>query len=152
MTTQKQKNLDIAISDNITEADILKMSDDDYMNDIQLAFFKKMLLDIEANILNNAKNFTQNFQDQDVVYVADVSDQASNEEANYLNLKARNREAKLLRKIRQALNLIESGEYGYCQDTGEKIGIKRLLTRPTAILTTEAQERREKLQRHYAED
>lgn len=152
MTTQKQKNVDISLADNITESDILKMSDDDYMNDVQLAFFTKMLLDLENNILNNAKNFTQNFQDQDVVYVADVSDQASNEEANYLNLKARNREAKLLRKIRQALNLIESGEYGYCQDTGEKIGLRRLLTRPTAILTTEAQERREKLQRHYAED
>jgi DnaK suppressor protein len=152
MTTQKQKNVDISLADNITESDILKMPDDDYMNDVQLAFFTKMLLDLENNILNNAKNFTQNFQDQDVVYVADVSDQASNEEANYLNLKARNREAKLLRKIRQALNLIESGEYGYCQDTGEKIGIRRLLTRPTAILTTEAQERREKLQRHYAED
>jgi DnaK suppressor protein len=152
MTTQKQKIVDISLADNITEADILKMSDDDYMNDVQLAFFTKMLLDLENNILNNAKNFTQNFQDQDVVYVADVSDQASNEEANYLNLKARNREAKLLRKIRQALNLIDSGEYGYCQDTGEKIGLRRLLTRPTAILTTEAQERREKLQRHYAED
>lgn len=152
MTTQKQKIVDISLTDNITEADILKMSDDDYMNDVQLAFFTKMLLDLENNILNNAKTFTQNFQDQDVVYVADVSDQASNEEANYLNLKARNREAKLLRKIRQALNLIESGEYGYCQDTGEKIGLRRLLTRPTAILTTEAQERREKLQRHYAED
>lgn len=150
--TQKTNLIDSLNIDHITEEDILKMSDDDYMNDIQLAFFKKLLLQLEASILNNAKDFTQNFQDQDVVYVADVSDQASNEEANYLNLKARNREAKLLRKIRQALVLIDSGEYGYCQDTGEKIGLRRLLTRPTAILTTEAQERREKLQKHYAED
>ena len=150
--TQKTNLTDGLNINHITEEDILKMSDDDYMNDIQLAFFKKLLLQLEASILNNAKDFTQNFQDQDVVYVADVSDQASNEEANYLNLKARNREAKLLRKIRQALVLIDSGEYGYCQDTGEKIGLRRLLTRPTAILTTEAQERREKLQKHYAED
>jgi DnaK suppressor protein len=150
--TQKTNLIDSLNIDHITEEDILKMSDDDYMNDTQLAFFKKLLLQLEASILNNAKDFTQNFQDQDVVYVADVSDQASNEEANYLNLKARNREAKLLRKIRQALVLIDSGEYGYCQDTGEKIGLRRLLTRPTAILTTEAQERREKLQKHYAED
>lgn len=150
--TQKTNLIDSLNIDHITEEDILKMSDDDYMNDIQLAFFKKLLLQLEASILNNAKDFTQNFQDQDVVYVADVSDQASNEEANYLNLKARNREAKLLRKIRQALVLIDSSEYGYCQDTGEKIGLRRLLTRPTAILTTEAQERREKLQKHYAED
>lgn len=150
--TQKTNLIYSLKIDHITEEDILKMSDDDYMNDLQLAFFKKLLLQLEASILNNAKDFTQNFQDQDVVYVADVSDQASNEEANYLNLKARNREAKLLRKIRQALVLIDSGEYGYCQDTGEKIGLRRLLTRPTAILTTEAQERREKLQKHYAED
>jgi DnaK suppressor protein len=150
--TQKTNLIDSLNIDHITEEDILKMSDDDYMNDTQLAFFKKLLLQLEASILTNAKDFTQNFQDQDVVYVADVSDQASNEEANYLNLKARNREAKLLRKIRQALVLIDNGEYGYCQDTGEKIGLRRLLTRPTAILTTEAQERREKLQKHYAED
>lgn len=151
MTTKQNNSIDKKLN-GITEEDILKMPEEDYMNGVQLEFFKKLLLQLEANILNNAKDFTQNFQNQDVVYVADVSDQASNEEVNYLNLKARNREAKLLRKIRQALALIESGEYGYCQDTGEKIGLRRLLTRPTAILTTEAQERREKMQQHYAED
>mgnify|MGYP000656226601 CR=1 FL=1 len=67
-------------------------------------------------------------------------------------MRTRDRERKLLQKIRSALALIESGDYGYCEDTGEPIGLKRLLARPTASLSIEAQERREKMQKHFADE
>ena len=80
------------------------------------------------------------------------SQRATIEEEYALELRTRNRERKLLQKVRKALRLIETGDYGFCEDTGEPIGLKRLIARPTASLTIEAQERREKLQKHYAED
>ena len=68
-----------------------------------------------------------------------------------MELRSRDRERKLLQKIRKALNLIDSGGYGFCEDTGDAIGLKRLIARPTATLTIEAQERREIMQKHFAE-
>lgn len=136
----------------MTDQDILNMSEDDYMNDVQLAFFKSKLLQLEEEMVANAKKTTQAFQEQDTNYIADPSDRATLEEEYALELRTRDRERKLLQKIRGALELIESGEYGYCEDTGEPIGLKRLLARPTATLSIEAQERREKLQKHFADE
>jgi len=136
----------------LTDADILGMSDADYMNDVQLAFFKNRLLKLEAEMVENAKKTTQAFQEQDTNYIADPSDRATIEEEYALELRTRDRERKLLQKIRSALESIENGEYGFCEDTGEPIGLKRLLARPTASLSIEAQERREKMQKHFAED
>lgn len=136
----------------LTDADILGMSDTDYMNDVQLAFFKNRLLKLEAEMVENAKKTTQAFQEQDTNYIADPSDRATIEEEYALELRTRDRERKLLQKIRSALESIENGEYGFCEDTGEPIGLKRLLARPTASLSIEAQERREKMQKHFADE
>ncbi len=135
----------------LTDEDILKMSDKDYMNQVQLEYFRIKLLQLEQEILENAKKTTQAFQEQETNYIADPSDRATIEEEYALELRARDRERKLLQKIRKALYLIESGEYGYCEDTGEAIGLKRLIARPTATLTIEAQERRETMQKHFAD-
>ncbi len=145
----KEKIIDIEI---LTDADVLNMPEDDYMNPLQLEFFRNKLLANEREILGNAKKTTQAFQEQETNYIADPSDRATIEEEYALELRTRDRERKLLQKVRKALYLIETGDYGFCEDTGEPIGLKRLIARPTASLTVEAQERREKLQKHYAED
>lgn len=145
-------NLGVINVENITDEDILNMSDSDYMNDIQLAFFKNKLLENEKEILENAKKTTQALQEQETNYIADPSDRATIEEEYALEFRTRDRERKLSQKIRKALYLIESGGYGFCEDTGEPIGLKRLIARPTATLTIEAQERREKVQKQFAEE
>jgi DnaK suppressor protein len=144
----KAINMDVS---HLTDDDILKMSDKDYMNETQLEFFRSKLLKLEEEILDNAKKTTQAFQEQETNYIADPSDRATIEEEYALELRSRDRERKLLQKIRKALNLIDTGEYGFCEDTGEPIGLKRLLARPTATLTIEAQERRETMQKHFAD-
>lgn len=138
--------------DKMTDDDILKMSDKHYMNQVQLDYFKYKLHIAEQEILENAKKTTQAFQEQETNYIADPSDRATLEEEYALELRTRDRERKLLQKIRKALSLIDNGEYGFCEDSGEPIGLKRLLARPTATLTIEAQERREKIQKHFAEE
>jgi DnaK suppressor protein len=144
----KRSNIDIL---KLTDQDILKMPEKDYMNDTQLAYFKNKLLKLEEEILDNAKKTTQAFQEQETNYIADPSDRATIEEEYALELRSRDRERKLLQKIRKALGLIETGEYGFCEDTGEPVGLKRLIARPTATLTIEAQERRETMQKHFAD-
>ncbi|MFN7094876.1 MAG: RNA polymerase-binding protein DksA [Burkholderiales bacterium] len=146
---EKSQMIDV---DSLTDQDILDMPDSDYMNQIQLEYFKKRLLENEREILENAKKTTQAFQEQETNYIADPSDRATIEEEYALELRTRDRERKLLQKIRKALYLIETGDYGFCEDTGEPIGLKRLIARPTATLTIEAQERREKMQKHFADE
>ena len=136
---------------SMSDEDILAMPDDDYMNDLQLAYFKAKLLALEDEILLNAKKTTDTLQDNSVGSISDLSDRATLEEGYALELRSRNRERKLLQKIRRVLLLIENHEYGFCEDTGEKIGLKRLLIRPTATLSVEAQERRDNMQRHFAD-
>ena len=138
--------------DMLTDEDILKMPEKEYMNDIQLEFFKRKLIKHEEEILANAKKTTQSFTEQETNYIADPSDRATIEEEHAIELRTRDRERKLLQKIRKAISAIESHDYGYCEDTGEPIGIRRLIARPTASLTVEAQERREKIQKHFADD
>ena len=144
----KALNIDVS---NLTDDEILSMSDSEYMNNLQLEFFRNKLLKLEEEILDNAKKTTQAFQEQETNYIADPSDRATIEEEYALELRSRDRERKLLQKIRKALTLIETGEYGFCEDTGEPIGLKRLIARPTATLTIEAQERRETMQKHFAD-
>ena len=135
----------------ITEQEILNMPEDEYMNDIQLGFFKNKLLELESEMVQNAQKTTQELQEQDPKYIGIPSDRATIEEEYALELRTRDRERKLLQKIRSSLESINNGEYGYCEDTGEPIGLKRLIARPTASLSIEAQERREKMQKHFAE-
>ncbi|MEY5050224.1 MAG: hypothetical protein RLZZ619_154 [Pseudomonadota bacterium] len=131
----------------LTEADLLKMSEKDYMNAAQLEFFKTKLLALKADLLMHANETTEHLREN--VLVPDPADRATIEEEHALELRTRDRERKLLKKVEQSLLSIESGEYGWCEETGEPIGIPRLLARPTANLSLEAQERRELRQKLF---
>ncbi|MEF9385712.1 RNA polymerase-binding protein DksA [Ralstonia solanacearum species complex bacterium KE056] len=133
----------------LTEAEILKMVDKDYMNEAQLAFFKDRLEKLRDDILKNAGQTTEHLRE--TVIVPDPADRATIEEEHALELRTRDRERKLLKKVEQSIARIDEGNYGYCDETGEPIGIPRLLARPTATLTLEAQERREKRQKLFGD-
>jgi len=133
----------------ISEAQLLKMSDKDYMSSEQLEFFKERLQKLRDDILKNADATTENLREN--ILVPDPADRATIEEEHALELRTRDRERKLLKKVEQALSRIESGEYGWCEETGEAIGISRLLARPTANLSLEAQERRELRQKLFGD-
>ena len=133
----------------LTEADMMKAPERDYMNEAQLAFFKQRLLEIRAQLLNNADDTGQHLRENEVT--TDPSDRATLEEEYTLELRTRDRERKLLKKVEKSIKLIDDGEYGFCEETGEPIGIPRLLARPTATLSLEAQERRERMQKMYGE-
>lgn len=133
----------------LTEAEILKMGDKDYMNEAQLAFFKDRLVKMRDEILANANQTTEHLRE--TVIVPDPADRATIEEEHALELRTRDRERKLLKKVEQSIARIDANDYGYCDETGEPIGIPRLLARPTATLTLEAQERREKRQKMHGD-
>ena len=132
-----------------TEAELLKMPESDYMNAAQLAFFRERLRQMEQELLANADETTEHLRE--TVIVPDPADRATIEEEHALELRTRDRERKLLMKVQQALASIASGDYGYCEETGEPIGIPRLLARPTATLSLEAQQRRELRQKLYGD-
>ncbi len=133
----------------LTEEDLLKAPEKDYMNDAQLAFFKARLVDLRDQLLNNADDTGQHLRENEVT--TDPSDRATLEEEYTLELRTRDRERKLLKKVEKSLRLIDEGSYGYCEETGEPIGVARLLARPTATLSLEAQERRERVQKMYGD-
>jgi len=133
----------------LTDEDILRMPEKDYMNEVQLQFFKAKLQAMKAEILDNARETGEHLKENEVF--ADPNDRATVEEENMLEQRVRDRERKLLKKIEQSLARIESGDYGYCLETGEPIGIPRLLARPTAELSIEAQEKHERMERLYAD-
>ncbi|MBN3860604.1 RNA polymerase-binding protein DksA [Neisseriaceae bacterium PsAf] len=122
--------------------------EEDYMNDAQLAFFKDMLLEIQDDIISKANQTTGYLQEQEAT--PDPADRATLEEEYALELRTRDRERKLLSKVQASLKQIDEGTYGYCLDTGEPIGLRRLLARPTATLSVEAQERREQMKKQFA--
>ena len=134
----------------LTDAEILAMSDDDYMNDVQMAYFRLKLVKLKQDILNSAGETTEHLR-EDTVIVPDPADRATIEEEHALELRTRDRERKLLKKIEQSINRIDSGDYGYCDETGEPIGVGRLLARPTATLSLEAQQRRELKQKMFGD-
>jgi DnaK suppressor protein len=132
-----------------TEGELLKMPDSAYMNEQQLAFFKHRLQQMEQELLQNADETTEHLRE--TVIVPDPADRATIEEEHALELRTRDRERKLLKKVQQSLSRIEAGDYGYCEETGDPIGIPRLLARPTATLSLEAQQRREIKQKMYGD-
>ena len=125
------------------------MPEDDYMNPAQLAFFRDRLAKMRDELLENAASTGANLRENELV--ADPADRATVEEEHALELRVRDRERKLIKKIEEALGRIEEGEYGWCEETGDPIGIGRLLARPTATLSIDAQERRERTQKLYGE-
>lgn len=135
----------------LTEQDIINWNGDesDYMNEDHLEFFRELLKKLQDELIQNASATTDHLQDHESA--SDPADRATQEEGYALELRTRDRERKLLSKIQSSLRSIEEGEYGYCLDTGEPIGLKRLLARPTATLSVEAQERRERLKKQFAD-
>jgi DnaK suppressor protein len=132
-----------------TEAEIVKMPKSEYMNAVQLRFFRERLLQLQKELRDNAGATTEHLRE--LSFAPDPADRATLEEEHALELRTRDRERKLLKKIDQSLARIDDGTYGYCEETGEAIGIQRLLARPTATLSIEAQERREMKQKLYGE-
>jgi DnaK suppressor protein len=135
---------------DMTEAEVLAMPDSEYMNDKQLEFFRYTLQALKNSLLSNAGETTEHLR-EDTSIVPDPADRATIEEEHALELRTRDRERKLLKKITQSLSRIEAGEYGFCDETGEPIGLGRLIARPTATLSLEAQQRRELKQKMFGD-
>lgn len=133
----------------LTAEEILQMSDDDYMDERQLAFFRNLLAQMENELRQNADQTTVNLRETTVA--PDPTDRATIEEEHALELRTRDRERKLLKKVEAAIRRIDEGEYGYCEETGDPIGVARLMARPTATLSLEAQQRRELKQKMYGD-
>ena len=133
----------------LTEADLMRAPASQYMSPAQIAFFRERLLAMQSELHAKADLTSEHLREHDVE--PDPTDQATIEEEYSLELRARDRERKLLKKIEQALRRIDDGSYGFCEETGDPIGIPRLLARPTATLTIEAQSRRELKQKLYGD-
>ena len=121
--------------------------DEPFMNERQLAYFKKKLLDWKDDILRESKGTVVNLKAETENH-PDLVDRASSESDRALELRTRDRQRKLISKIDEALRRIEDGTYGYCEDTGEPIGLQRLLLRPTTTLSIEAKQRQEQREKH----
>jgi DnaK suppressor protein len=137
-------------AEELTDEEVLAMPDTEYMNDKQMAFFRLKLQHLKEEILNSAGETTEHLREETVI-VPDPADRATIEEEHALELRTRDRERKLLKKIEQSIARIDAGDYGYCDETGEPIGVGRLLARPTATLSLEAQQRRELKQKMFGD-
>ena len=136
--------------DALSDEEVKAMPDSEYMNDKQMAFFRHKLSVLKQEIHNSAGETTEHLR-EDTVVVPDPADRATIEEEHALELRTRDRERKLLKKIEQSIDRIDSGDYGYCDETGEAIGVGRLIARPTANLSLEAQQRRELKQKMFGD-
>ena len=136
--------------EQLTDADLMAMPDTEYMNATQMAVFRLKLSVLKQDILSMAGETTEHLR-EDTVVVPDPADRATIEEEHALELRTRDRERKLLKKIEQSISRIDAGDYGYCDETGEPIGVGRLLARPTATLSLEAQQRRELKQKMFGD-
>ena len=134
----------------LSEAELLAMPESEYMNDKQLEFFRVKLQTLKDDLLSNAGETTEHLR-EDTSIVPDPADRATIEEEHALELRTRDRERKLLKKISQSLARIDAGDYGFCDETGEPIGLGRLIARPTATLSLEAQQRRELKQKMFGD-
>ncbi len=126
-------------------------AEEDFMNERQKDFFRKRLNDWKADILRESHETVCTLQN-DTRSVPDIADRASEETDRAIELRTRDRQRKLISKIDSALRSIDEGEYGYCAHTGEPISLKRLMARPTATLSLEAQESHERKEKVYRED
>ena len=135
---------------DLTDDEVLAMPEAEYMNEKQLEFFRSKLQTLKDDLLSNAGETTEHLR-EDTSIVPDPADRATIEEEHALELRTRDRERKLLKKISQSLGRLDSGEYGFCDETGEPIGLGRLIARPTATLSLEAQQRRELKQKMFGD-
>ena len=130
--------------------ELLAMPEAEYMNEKQLECFRAKLQQLKDDLLSNAGETTEHLR-EDTSIVPDPADRATIEEEHALELRTRDRERKLLKKIEQSIDRIDAGDYGYCDETGEPIGVGRLMARPTASLSLEAQQRRELKQKMFGD-
>ena len=132
--------------------DDYRPSDDEpFMNDNQVAYFRQKLLSWKSDLMSDSKDTIEALQDSTRA-IPDISDRASEETDRALELRTRDRQRKLVAKIDSALRRIEEGEFGYCEETGDPISLKRLDARPIATMSLEAQERHERREKVHRED
>jgi DnaK suppressor protein len=131
--------------------DYVPSDDEDFMNPMQLEYFRQMLLNWRSELIQEAGETLNNLNSGNLQQ-PDMADRASLETDHQIELRTRDRERKLIIKIDEALSRIENGTYGFCEDTDEPIGLKRLMARPIAVLSLEAQERHERQERTHRED
>ncbi len=137
--------------DIVLDKDYTPSEDEPFMNERQLAYFKRKLLDWKNSILEGNRDTIEEMQ-KGTRNIPDVADRAAEETDRALELRTRDRQRKLVAKIDAALRRIEEGTYGYCEETGEPISLKRLEARPIATLSLEAQERHERNERVHRDD
>lgn len=129
----------------------LEIEAEQFMNPRQQEYFRQKLLDWKQELLNEVKGTIEQMQEQSVKH-PDLADRATSETDRAVELRARDRQRKLIAKIDNALARIKDGTYGYCEETGEPIGFKRLDARPIATLSIEAQERHERAEKVHRDD
>lgn len=137
--------------DTVLDRDYVPSEDEPFMNDRQREFFRRSLQEMKNGILEGNRDTIEGMQ-QSTRNIPDVADRASEETDRALELRTRDRERKLVSKIDAALRRIEDGSYGYCDETGEPISLRRLIARPIATLSLEAQERHERKERVHRDD
>jgi DnaK suppressor protein len=125
--------------------------DEPFMNSSQAEYFRRKLLSWKSELLSDSKDTIEALQDNTRA-IPDISDRASEETDRALELRTRDRQRKLVSKIDSALRRIEEGEYGYCEETGEPISLRRLDARPIATMSLEAQERHERREKVHRDD
>ncbi len=131
--------------------DYIPSESEDFMNNFQLEFFRQKLLIWKSELLNEATD-TKDDLSEEGLQRPDMADRAQVESNASIKLRTRDRERKLISKIDSALRRIDLGTYGYCEDTGDPIGLKRLMARPIASLCLDAQERHEKMEKIHKDD
>lgn len=127
-------------------------ADEPFMNEMQKEFFRRKLVQWREELLQDSENTIDTMKQESGMTVPDISDRASAEADKALELRTRDRMRKVISKINKALARIDDGSYGYCEDTGEPIGLERLIARPVATLSIEAQERHERMEKTYNDD
>lgn len=132
---------------SLTEADVRRMPESAYMNDAQLEFFRQRLLQMRSEVVEREVDVKERLHQRESF--ADPADRATAEEEHWLDLRLRERESLLLRKIDDALRRIRDREYGYCEVTGEPIGIPRLLARPTATVSVDVKGQNEQIESQF---
>jgi DnaK suppressor protein len=135
----------------ILPADYRPSDDEEFMGPLQVEYFRQKLLRWRAELLADSAETLRNLQEESLLK-PDLTDRASLETERAIELRTRDRERKLISKIDAALSRLDSGTYGYCEETDEPIGIRRLEARPIATLSIEAQERHERMERTHRED
>lgn len=135
----------------ILPPDYVPSPDEEYMNDLQVEYFRQKLLAWKKSLLNQSQDTLEDLRQGGLNQPDDI-DRASMETDKALDLRTKDRARKLIGKINDALKRIEDGTYGYCEETGEPIGLERLEARPVATLSIEAQERHERMEKTYDDE